>query len=314
MKFLTLNLILIFVCGQAFARGGDEILNGGGVAEQNFTLAWLRLGPTLDICAKIGCAKSASEIALLKSLSAQMKFPQAPLVFTSRRVNGAVFKTAGWSNVIAGGTGAVLTIDTDAIYNGGQSTSLSQAAAELTVAAVERLTGSRADLKIDAIHLATDISQLANERVHMRDMASVGQPMVRALLWDFSPFPSRLSLADQDGESDLTLIVQTNLVCPEGAVAAPGFILTGLAWEPLLEWDSLSANQSLDLSASIQYRCGAQTLKGRIELIPRYLPFDANGTISPRADWMSVPGLHLRYLENSTQISIVDLTAEGNTL
>ena len=311
MKFIALNL-LIFVCTQVLARGGDEILNGGGVAEQNFTLAWLRLGPTLEICAKVGCAKSANEVVLLRTLTAQMQNPQPPLIFASRRTNGSIFKTVGWSNVIAGGSGSVLTVDIDSIYSGGQATSLSQAVSELAVASIERLVGSRADLRPDAVHLAVALSQLANERIHARDMASIGQPQVRALLWDFSPFPSRLSIADQDGEADLTSLVQTNLVCPSGEPASAGFILSGLAWEPAFDWDAQSLNQPLDLSASIQYRCGAQLLKGHIEMIPRYVPVDTSGAKAARGDWIDVPGLHLKYIQSSTQVSIVDLTVEGN--
>ncbi len=125
MKIFILNVCLL-MSFNAFAKGGDEVRNGGGLAEQYLAFALENLSGSIDIClAKSECVKNhheRKELAKIKEILPQQKKANR-LRFESEKKRPGFFLIGGVVRLAVTGNkvGDPIYYNLDLLYQNNQS-------------------------------------------------------------------------------------------------------------------------------------------------------------------------------------------------
>lgn len=314
MKSILFTLF-VMVLAAVSPLMGDETHNGGGMAEQNFTFARLRIQPAIDYCLHLHCVKEPSDLLLLNQISSELKHEQENLVFKSSKLNPEIFYQSSqfWPKEISTEPeiGSPIYIDIDSIYkrtnNEQKPFSVSEAVKSLVFAFAFHHPKFTIETSLRVAHL---LSQVAEMRTSESVAVRINRPYLRLMNWNFNPYPSRIAIFDAQKERDLTTDIQANLICLKESVAMNGFTIHGLFWTDPLPWNELTNTQGLSLSGEISYFCSNAGNKikmaGQFRLIISYSTFSDQMNIED-PHWIEHLDVELRMTDEPITIIISDL-------
>ncbi|MFS4461042.1 hypothetical protein [Bdellovibrio sp. HCB2-146] len=121
LNCLIISLVATFVFGTAFARGGDLVNNGGGLAEKNVMYAFEKLDIYIQMCLKSeSCKLNDSQKALLETILQNLPAEKAAkqLFFASEKKVPGSFIIDGLVRVAKTGStvGSPIYINSDLLY------------------------------------------------------------------------------------------------------------------------------------------------------------------------------------------------------
>ncbi len=249
MKRLILVLLWVVLgCSRApeamppEATGGDEVTNGGGVAEKNAVFVFLNMSHFLAVCSKSElCAVGAEEKDLIARIQTALvdRPPQADqLVFISERQKPGTFKADGRSHgvvrsaVTRGRIGAPIWLNVDHLYQEGKSGALvpldmptlaSLLLDELAHHVEPRFSDPVEHAKLDA--LCGRFRGVLGRYVQQLSGWPKWNGITVALLED-----PELLVSDGVSTHSFTSLVAAEASCPERGQKVTGFKLQNLHW------------------------------------------------------------------------------------
>lgn len=280
--------------------GGDEILNGAGLAEQNMIYAYLRLDDTVSLCQKTECLKDPESQQFLQFVSLELTTNRPKMVFSDVASNELILTDAKIS--------ADLQVINQNLYPGGQPIQVVQATRALVLALCQH--HSQVSPRTCGV-VAEELSFLISKRVKILDQRALGQEEIRFLIFDVSPLPTSLVLSDSIGPVDITQNIKDELICPMGTGVEPNFTLPDSGWLAPAPWNKNENVQTLIFSAQISYSCASlhkskhstSPFSAIVTVLSDFLP-TINGApfLDPR--WPTVPNVRLVFKNRKPHVNI----------
>ena len=211
-------------------------------------------------------------------------------------------RTDGWPESISTGdsVGAPIYVAQDEIYVGSAPFSLAQAMETLIYGLSEHHTKAAEVVT----PLAQRLGRLVSQNVSSVDEAALGQQQIRALIWNFQPYPAQIAIVDTQRQLEVTGLITRALICPTGFEPTPDFHLYNTVWGDLPPWDAHNQVQPLDLISDITFQCLSRSssliFTASLSIVIYFEPFQ-NGVIHRDPNWRSLGGLELRLSAEPTE-------------
>lgn len=305
-KLLIASLILFSMSAASARRGGsDEILNGGGIAEQNLVFSWSYLRELVIFCRDFSCTRDSETQTLLAEIQAHLavdlqegqlifvKGSQRPDLFPPGSPRPQIFATGNtW--------GSKIYIDLEALAQTPSPLSIPQALDLLLQAEISHSGNKNEDLTQKLRTLFTGLAQGPYNEV---TLISYGQPAVRLLTWNF-PTSARMILTDSTQSLEVTQQILPKLTCP-GDLEWTAARFTNLVWGDPMPWDETQQTQAFSFTGGVHYTCasGQRSLNIRVQL-QGVVQATATWNQAPDADWIHHPEALVQLRPDSLQIFI----------